>query len=231
MREVLKWTRKKESAQALTAWIRLWISCVTWQIENVGDYVFAATQLVASVARTGQRIVYLRFADHAEVVDAEALARRGANVIKYTLNPMVGFETFAMQVHRIISQEPENSIFITDCLSCLQHFWFSDHMVCNFFCLTSAFSHRRGAISYTCVKYERHLYETISRIRESTQVLLNIRTLRGDTYIHPVKVAGRQTETMYFPLKLEHGGSRVSLEKLAAPLLWCRQNLGDARHE
>ena len=43
---------------------------VTWQIENVGDYVFAATQLVASVARTGQRIVYLRFADHAEVVDA-----------------------------------------------------------------------------------------------------------------------------------------------------------------
>ena len=182
---------------------------VTWQIENVGDYVFAVTQLVTSVARTGQRIVYLRFADHAEVVDAEALARRGANVIKYTLNPMVGFETFAMQVHRIISQEPENSIFITDCLSCLQHFWFSDHMVCNFFCLTSAFSHRRGAISYTCVKYERHLYETISRIRESTQVLLNIRTLQGDTYIHPVKVAGRQTETMYFPLKLEHGGSRV----------------------
>ena len=164
---------------------------VTWQIENVGDYVFAATQLVTSVARTGQRIVYLRFADHAEIVDAEALARRGANVKKYTLNPMVGFETFAMQVHRIISQEPENSIFITDCLSCLQHFWFSDHMVCNFFCLTSAFSHRRGAISYTCVKYERHLYETISRIRESTQVLLNIRTLEGSTYIHPVKVAGR----------------------------------------
>ena len=30
---------------------------------------------------------------------------------------------------------------------------------------------------------------------------------------------------------MEHGGSRVSLEKLAAPLRWCRQNLGDARHE
>ena len=182
---------------------------VTWQIENVGDYIFAATQLVASVARTGQRIVYLRFADHMEVVDAEALARRGANVIKYTLNPMVGFETFTMQVHRIISREPENSIYITDCLSCLQHFWFSDHMVCNFFCLTSAFSHRQGAIAYTCVKYERHLYETISRIRETTQVLLNIRTVRGSIYIHPVKVSGRYTETMFYPLKLEHGGSRV----------------------
>ena len=30
---------------------------------------------------------------------------------------------------------------------------------------------------------------------------------------------------------MEHGGSRVSLEKLAAPLLWCRQNLGGAGHE
>lgn len=186
-----------------------WGDTVTWQIENVGDYAFAATQLVASVARTNQRIVYLRFADHEEVVDAEALARRGANVIKYTLDPTVGFETFAMHVHRIISQEPANSIFITDCISYLQHFWFSDHMVCNFFCLTAAFSHRRGAISYTCIMYERHLYETISRIRETTRVLMNIRTVQGSTYIHPVKVDGRQTENMYFPLKLEHGGSRV----------------------
>ena len=45
-----------------------WGDTVTWQIENMGDYVFAVTQLVASVARTGQRIVYLRFADHMEVV-------------------------------------------------------------------------------------------------------------------------------------------------------------------
>lgn len=186
-----------------------WGDTVTWQIENVGDYAFVVTQLVTSVARTKQRIVYLRFADHAEIVDAEALERRGANAKKFTLDPSVGFETFAVQVHRIISQEPEDTIFITDCLSCLQHFWFSDHMVCNFFCLTSAFCHQRGSISYTCIKYERHIYDTISRIRAATPVLVNIRTVRGGTYIHPVKVAGRQTETMYFPLKIEGSQSRI----------------------
>ena len=151
-----------------------WGDTVTWQIENMGDYVFVVSQLVASVARTKQRIVYLRFADHAEVVDDEALIKRGANVKKYVLDPAVGFETFSVQIHRIVSAEPEDSIFITDCLSCLQHFWFSDHMVCNFFCLTSAFSHSRHSIAYTCIKYERHIYDTVSRIRAATPVLRNI---------------------------------------------------------
>ena len=30
---------------------------------------------------------------------------------------------------------------------------------------------------------------------------------------------------------IRHGGSRVSLEKLAAPLRWCREHLGGAGHE
>lgn len=30
---------------------------------------------------------------------------------------------------------------------------------------------------------------------------------------------------------MEHGGSRVSVENLSAPLAWCRQNLGGAEHE
>ena len=30
---------------------------------------------------------------------------------------------------------------------------------------------------------------------------------------------------------MEHGGSRVSRERLAAPIQWCRENLGGARHE
>lgn len=186
-----------------------WGDTVTWQIENMGDYSMVVSRLATSLARTGQRMVYLRFADHAEMLDTAALKSRGANIKKYSLDPSVGFETFAVQVHHIINSEPEDSIFITDCLSCLQKFWFSDHMVCNFFCLSSAFSHKRSSIAYTCIKYERHTYETISRIRNTTPVLINIRSIEGSTYIHPVKVAGRQTEDMYFPLKLEGGGGRV----------------------
>jgi hypothetical protein len=137
-------------------------------------------------------------------VPTEVLRKRGANIKMITLDPSVGFETFAVQVHRIISSEPEDSFFLFDCLSELQRYCFSDLMVCNFFCLTSEFIASRGALCYVALTYERHIYETISRIRHATNVLLNIRTLGGCTYIHPVKVSGRRTRNMYFPLRV-HG--------------------------
>lgn len=53
---------------------------------------------------------------------------------KYELDPRVGFETFAVQVHRIIDKEPLGTFFVFDCLSDLQKYWFSDLMISNFFC-------------------------------------------------------------------------------------------------
>ena len=177
---------------------------VTWQIEHIGDYIYVATQFVTSIALSGQRIVYLRFGDHQELIPSRALEERGANIRKIKLDPSVGFETFTVQVHRIIASEPEDSFILFDCLSELQKYWFSDLMVCNFFLLTSAFTHERGNVCYLALKYERHIYETISRIRHATSVLLNIRTMKGCTYIHPVKVQDRRSEKMYFPLRI-HG--------------------------
>ena len=182
---------------------------VTWQIEDIGDYVYVATRFVSTVALSGQRIVYLRFGDHEEVIDAAALQNRGANVKKYMLDPAVGFETFAVQVHRIISNEEPNSFYIFDCLSELQRYWFSDLMICNFFCLTSPFLQKQNAIAYVPIKYERHIYETISRIRRATSVLMNVRTLDGSIYIHPLKAEGRSTDSMFFPIKISGNSSRV----------------------
>ena len=177
---------------------------VAWQIESIGDYVFVATQFVTDEALTGRRIVYLRFGDHEELIPVDALEKRGVNMKQYVLDPAVGFETFAVQVHRIISSEAEDSFFLFDCISELQKHWFSDSMVCNFFVLTSEFIRERGALCYVALRYERHTYETISRIRRATSVLLNIRTMDGRTYIHPVKVGGRSSAQMFLPLRV-HG--------------------------
>ena len=182
---------------------------VLWQVEHIGDYIFAATQFVASTARDGQRIVYLRFGDHEEIIDAQALADRGANVRKYDLDPGVGFETFAVQVHRIIAKEGAGVFYIFDCLSELQKYWFSDLMVCNFFCLTCPFLQEQQSIAYVPIMYEKHIYETVSRIRHAAPLLLNIRTVNAATYIHAVKVEGRRTEYMYFPIRIEGGSSEI----------------------
>ena len=182
---------------------------VTWQMESVGDYMFVATQFVVDEALTGRPMIYLRFGGHEELIPTDVLKKRGANIKMITLDPSLGFETFSVQVHRIISSEPENSFFLFDCISELQKYWFSDHMVCNFFVLTTEFIASRGALCYVALQYERHIYETISRIRHATSVLLNIRTMEGCTYIHPVKVSGRQSERMYFPLRVHVGRCEV----------------------
>ena len=175
---------------------------VAWQIDDIADYIFVANKFVMSIARAGKRIVYIRFGSHDEIIDAEGLVKYGANVKKYVLDPYVGFETFAVQVHRIISGEGKGVFFIFDCISELQKYWFSDNMVANFVCLTTPFIARQKAIAYMPMMYERHTYDTISRIRHAVPVLMNMRTLDGSLHILPVQVSGRYTGDMYFPLKL-----------------------------
>ena len=60
---------------------------VVWQCEHISDYMYVATRFVTNVARQGNRIVYIRFADHEEIMDTAALRERGANVEKYELDP------------------------------------------------------------------------------------------------------------------------------------------------
>ena len=46
---------------------------VTWQMEDIGDYIFVATQFVVDEALTGRPMIYLRFGDHEELVPTEVL--------------------------------------------------------------------------------------------------------------------------------------------------------------
>lgn len=175
---------------------------VVWQCEHISNYMYVATRFVTNIARQGKRIAYIRFGDHEEIMDTAALCKGGANAQEYRLDPRVGFETFAVQVHRIIDKEPIGTFFVFDCLSDLQKYWFSDLMISNFFLLINPFLIRRQAIAYQPIDYEKHTYETISRIRREAPLLVNIRTLDGSVYMHPVKVRGRRTPTTYFPLKI-----------------------------
>ena len=99
--------------------------------------------------------------------------------------------------------------YIFDCITELQKYWFSDMMVCNFFCLTCPFLREQQSIAYVPIMYEKHIYETVSRIRHAAPVLMNIRTMNAATYIHAVKVEGRRTEYMYFPIRIDGANCRL----------------------
>ena len=178
---------------------------VVWQIKNIADYMYVANQFLMTVARSGKRIVYFRFAEHDQVMDADAMTAGGANAKMYEIDPHIGFESFTVLVNNIIEQEGEGVFYVFDCLSELQKYWFSDLMVSNFYLLTNPYLNEMNAIGYFPLMYAKHTYETISRIRHAAPVLLNVFTEEGAMYIHAVNVSGRSTPTMYFPVCYRDG--------------------------
>ena len=55
-----------------------------------------------------------------------------------------------------------------------------------------------------------YVFDTIARIRETTQCLFDLYMIQGDMYIHPLKADGRYSPTMFFPHRID-GERSVSI--------------------
>jgi hypothetical protein len=121
----------------------------------------------------------------------------------YKVDASEGFESFATKVHNIIEHEGLKAFYVFDCLSDLLEFWYSDLMIGNFFRVTCPFLYKLDTIAYFALIRGVHTHGTIARIRETTQLLLDIYNIEGKIYIHPLKVWERYSPTMFFPHFIE----------------------------
>jgi hypothetical protein len=169
---------------------------VVWQIDQVGDYQTFVTPFVRQALADGKRVVYLRFGAHAPLVQAE-----GVQV--YPLDAYRGFESFSREVHTIITREGRGVYYVFDCLSDLLSAWATDQMIGNFFMVTCPYLFELDTIAYFAIERTRHSYKTIARIRETTQLLLDLYNCENNYYLHPLKVWNRYTPTMFLPHMLQ----------------------------
>ncbi|HLB74128.1 MAG TPA: PEP/pyruvate-binding domain-containing protein [Sedimentisphaerales bacterium] len=166
---------------------------VVWQVDNIEDYGRFVARYVEKAIVDKRNVVYMRFARH------KALVENQPDVTVYQLDAESGFESFSTQVHTIISQEGKEAYYVFDCLSDLLSSWATDLMVGNFFKVTCPYLFELDTIAYFAILRNHHSYQTIARIRETTQLLLDVYTLDGKTYIHPLKVWSRYSPTMFLP--------------------------------
>lgn len=166
---------------------------VVWQVRSIEDYCHVITPYIKQAKSDGRRIVYFRFGSHKLLANAEDVS------VIYEVDPSEGFESFATKVHNIIEKEGFKVFYLFDCLSDLLSFWYSDVMIGNFFRVTCPFLYQLDTIAYFALISGKHTYDTIARIRETTQLLLDIYSVSGKTYIHPLKVWERYSPTMFFP--------------------------------
>ncbi len=166
---------------------------VVWQVDRLEDYAAFAHAFVAESLKNNKRVVYMRFADHPAVISNEN------NVKIYRLNASKGFETFTTQVHSIIGREGIGVHYVFDSLSHLLREWATDLMVGNFFKVTCPYLFELDTVAYFALLRNAHSFETVARVRETTQLLLDMYHIEGRRYIHPLKVWNRYSSTMFLP--------------------------------
>jgi Cu/Ag efflux protein CusF len=166
---------------------------VVWQVDDIKDYQNFVTPYVKESLSCGRKIIYLRFADH------KPLVKEDAGVKVYKLDARGGFESFSTEVNKIITREGRGAYYVFDCLSALLPAWATDLMVGNFFMVTCPYLYELDTIAYFALLRNSHSYKTIARIRETTQLLIDVYDCDGDYYVHPLKVWNRYSPTMFLP--------------------------------
>jgi hypothetical protein len=168
---------------------------VVLQLSNLDDYQFFVQPFVAKAIEENRNIIYMRFAAH----DPLLSPRPGLTI--YELDADSGFESFTVKVNEIISREGREAFYVFDCLSELQSIWAADLMMGNFFRVTCPYLFELDTVAFFGILRNRHSYETIATIRETTQILLDVFGTGQGMYVHPVKVWKRYSQTMFLPHK------------------------------
>ena len=166
---------------------------VVWQVDCIEDFAAFVDPYVERAKQQQRRLVYMRFADH------QLLVKPGAGVRICNLDAGSGFEAFTTQVHEIIADEGKEVYYVFDCLSNLLGAWATDLMIGNFFMVTCPYLFELDTITYFALLRDRHSFKTIARIRETTQLLLDIYNIEGKNCLHPLKVWKRYSPTMFLP--------------------------------
>ena len=166
---------------------------VVWHTDRLEAYVHMARRFAAQAVADNRKLLYLRFAVHPPILEPSE------NWTILQLDAASGFESFASEVHRIIEETGIGAFYIFDSLSELQEAWATDLMVGNFFAVTCPFLFELDTIAYFCIIRGVHAADAIARIRETTQLFLNILQGAEGPVFQPVKVWHRYSPTMFLP--------------------------------
>jgi pyruvate, water dikinase len=180
---------------------------VVWQIDDVSGYADFALAFARKAVADGRVVAYMRFASHPEIVPAAE-----AGVRRFELDASSGFEPFAERIHRIVDELGRRAFYVFDCLSVLADAWATDLMIGNFFVATCPFLFELETVAYFCILRNRHSSETVARIKDTTQLFLDLYGRGEGAYLHPLKVWKRYSPTMFLPHRASGGSGAAGLE-------------------
>ena len=168
---------------------------VVWRVSSLDEFRRFSVPFVEQAKKDGRKIIYFRFASHPELVEECPEVKRVCVPLSHR------FETFTVEIHRVIEQEGRDAFYVFDCLSELQTAWATDLMMGNFFRVTCPFLFILDTVAFFPIIRGRHSFHAITKISNTTQLFLDVYSdeENGAVYIRPQKVWRRNSDTMFLP--------------------------------
>ena len=166
---------------------------VVWQVDRLEDYRHFAEPFARQAIRDGRRMIYFRFAPHDPILPPID----GLETI--TVDPHAGFDAFSGILHKIIEAEGREVFYVFDSLSALVVEWATDELLANFFQVTCPFLFELDTVAFFALTRGRHRHGAVARIRDTTQLLLDVYQVKGEMYLQPLKVWDRYSPQMFLP--------------------------------
>ena len=166
---------------------------VVWQVDSPEDYQWFARAFASAALADERQVVYVRFAPHPPVIEA----LDGVTVA--AVDPSAGFDEFSRAVHHVIESRGPEVFYVFDNLSALVEPWTTDALLANFFQVTCPYLFESDTVAYFALARGRHSDRAVARIRDTTQLLVDVFRVEGQLYVHPLKVWDRYSPQMFLP--------------------------------
>jgi hypothetical protein len=166
---------------------------IVWQVDQLGDYQYFVEPFTKATIKDGWKLVYLRFAHHTPLLNP----RQGLEIVE--LDSSLGFDVFTREVHDIIEKHGPKVFYVFDNLSTLVEDWATDELLANFFQVTCPFLFELDTVTYFALTRGKHAHHAVARIRDTTQILVDVYNAKGQMHIHPIKVWDRYSPQMFLP--------------------------------
>ena len=170
---------------------------VVWRVDRLEDFSLFVKPYVEQAIRDGRNLIYIRFASHPPFFEE----MEGLKIVNVELSHR--FETFTVDIHEIIRREGLDAFYVFDCLSELQTAWATDLMMGNFFQVTCPYLFSLDTVAFFPLIRGKHSFKAIAKIRDTTQLFLDVYSDKTRIYVRPDKVWNRYSETMFLPHRYE----------------------------
>lgn len=179
---------------------------VVWYVSSMEEYVSFVKPFVQHCLREGFKTVYVSIdnslgdlmdRDKVEVFDAS----KDEHPMEFKRRLLVFIKKRGLYVH-----------YIFDNLTALKERWKDDDALADFFQTICPILYELDTVTYFSIRKGAHKDNVIAKIRDTTQILIDVDRVGEDIYIQPLKVWDRYATDMFRPHVFKAGALKAVKE-------------------